>query len=100
MFIDPATGEPYTYKTLQYMLKALGRKFGHPNHARAGTQGWRRGHTTDRARTATSLDQILAVGDWSAKSRSYVNYMRAAYGDVEARAATIAMAEEESGDES
>lgn len=100
LFIDRATGEPYTYKTLQHMLKALGRKFGHPNAARAGTQGWRRGHTTDRARKASSLEEILAVGDWSAKSRSYISYMRSAYGDIEARAACIAMAEEESGDES
>ena len=48
----------------------------------------------DRARTAKNLQEILEGGDWSAKSRAYLVYIRSAYGDLAARAASAALVED------
>ena len=45
------------------------------------------------------MEEILAEGDWSAKSKTYLRYIRSAYGDVDAKAAAMALAQEESEEE-
>ena len=94
LFVEAGTGRPFLYSKLQNLLKALGRKMGAPNWKRFSTQGWRRGQAADRARKAKNLEEILHGGDWSEKSTAYLTYIRSAYGDVDARAAAVAFAEE------
>ncbi len=42
------------------------------------------------------MEEILGEGDWAAKSKAYLRYIRSAYGEVDARAAVLAFVDEES----
>ncbi len=90
------TGRPFDYDTLMKLLKSWGRTANFPNWSRFGSQGWRRGVAADRARKAAPSEEILAAGDWAAKSKAYVRYIRSAYGHIGAKAAALAFVQEES----
>ncbi len=66
------------------MVKALGRFFGFANWKRWASHGWRRGKAFENVLSAKVLEPVLDDGDGSPKSRSFLRYLQAVYGELQA----------------